>query len=76
MPNQHSKTSRDLCNIVSQINSGKNRNGCVLSHREVETLGEKRDVLKQEIEDRRIARVNSHTIQIATRVIGEVKKRT
>ena len=49
MPNQHPKASRDLINMVVQINSGKTRSGRQLSQEELEVLEQKRDALKQKL---------------------------
>ena len=74
MPNgQHAKASRDLAYVTEQIRSGKTRSGRELSKEEMEVLEEKRDTLKQQIEDQRAARVNSHTTTEANRVIEATK---
>ena len=73
---QHSKASRDLCNIMSQLRSGKTRCGRVLSDQEIEERQEKEVNLRTEIEDLRGVRVNGHSTQESNRVIHAAKEAT
>ena len=77
-----SKTSYALRNINEQIKSGKTRsaNPRDLSPEEITALKEQRDVLRNtmniQAQQRRIAKINSHTTVEANRVIQTVEDST
>ena len=82
MPGYTSKTSYALRNINEQIKSGKTRsaNPRELSPEEITALKEQRDVLRNTLsiqaQERRIAKINSHTTVEANRVIQTVEDST
>ena len=73
MPNQHSKASRDLSNLVVQLNSGKTRSGRPLSPEDLQALHERVMEKKQEVEELCVSRINEHTTHEAKGIIAANK---